>query len=103
MIPFSSLSLAAAPGFADYLGFLGGLSHRNDIGAGLAQTLAPALVVLIFFGVAMGVINREDYNHTPLTTGLAVELQLASYNRQTALALKGSVYLIVSVASCCIH
>ncbi|KAL1408466.1 hypothetical protein Q8F55_005278 [Vanrija albida] len=83
LIPFSSLSLAAAPGFAEYLGFLGHLAYRNDIGAGLAQTLVPAIVVFIFFGVALGVINR-----------LAVELRLASYTRQTALALKGSVYLI---------
>jgi len=45
--------MAGAPDVVKFLPFLGRLSSRDDLGAGLATTLVPALAATLFIAVAL--------------------------------------------------
>ncbi|QRW26899.1 hypothetical protein RhiXN_01494 [Rhizoctonia solani] len=48
LIPVAGLALAGAPDFAHYLPFLTRLSGRDDLGASIATTVAPAITATLF-------------------------------------------------------
>jgi hypothetical protein len=47
VIPFSGLTVASAPGFAHYLHLLLPLERSDGFGAGVAEGLAPAIVLSV--------------------------------------------------------
>ncbi|CAE7207304.1 unnamed protein product [Rhizoctonia solani] len=58
LIPVIGLALAGAPDVAHYLPFLSRLSGRDDLGASIATTIAPALAATLLITLALLVINR---------------------------------------------
>lgn len=59
MIPIVGLSVATAPGFAHYLGFLRPLAESDGFGSGMAQGFVPALAITLVIGLAVFAITRE--------------------------------------------
>jgi hypothetical protein len=59
VIPFLGLSVASAPGFAHYLGFLEPLERINGLGAGVAEGLVPALVLTLAVESIVVLTQRE--------------------------------------------
>ncbi|KAJ1310485.1 hypothetical protein OPQ81_007218 [Rhizoctonia solani] len=58
LIPVAGLALAGAPDVAHYLPFLTRLSGRDDLGASIATTIAPALAATLFITIALLMVNR---------------------------------------------
>ena len=58
VIPFVGLTVASAPGFAHYLGFLKPL-QGNGFGAGFVEGFVPALVMALVGGLAVTATNRK--------------------------------------------
>ncbi|CAE6471377.1 unnamed protein product [Rhizoctonia solani] len=61
LIPVAGLALAGAPDVVHHLPFLSGLSGRNDLGAAIATTIAPALAATLFIILALLMINRATH------------------------------------------
>ncbi|KAG9103614.1 hypothetical protein FRC06_009388, partial [Ceratobasidium sp. 370] len=88
LIPVAGLALAGAPDVAHFLPFLERLSNRNDLGAGLATTLAPAVAATLFISVALMVVN-----YAARYTG-AISVSAARFR-----AFKATFYVFVFVAT----
>lgn len=59
MVPFFGLTVASAPGFAHYLGFLQTLADSDGLGSGVAEGLVPAIALSLVIGLAILAINRK--------------------------------------------
>ncbi|KDQ20481.1 hypothetical protein BOTBODRAFT_308811 [Botryobasidium botryosum FD-172 SS1] len=56
-IPVTGLALAGAPEYAHHVPILSELAKRNDLVAGVATTLAPALAAALFITIAIGIVH----------------------------------------------
>ncbi|KAH9835893.1 uncharacterized protein C8Q71DRAFT_870275, partial [Rhodofomes roseus] len=57
LTPVAALFLSTAPDFAHYFPFLTPLNEGKQFGAGIATTLVPALVVILFIGVILKIVT----------------------------------------------
>lgn len=64
VIPLLGLSVASAPGFAHYLGFLAPLERINGLGAGVAEGLVPAFVLALAVATIVVLPQRERELHS---------------------------------------
>ncbi|CAE6437914.1 unnamed protein product [Rhizoctonia solani] len=88
LIPVAGLALAGAPDFAHYLPFLTRLSGRDDLGASIATTVAPAITATLFITVGLLVINRASRFSGP-----------ASVSAEKLRAFKATFYVLTFVAT----
>jgi hypothetical protein len=100
VIPFLGLSVASAPGFAHYLGFLAPLERINGLGAGVAEGLIPALVLSLAVASVV-VLTQRECERIPCarlmkSSGFARHARCISAATQSALAYKATFWLIVS-------
>jgi hypothetical protein len=58
VIPIVGLTVASAPGFAHYLGFLRPLVESDGFGSGVAQGLVPAIALTLLIGLSVLLITR---------------------------------------------
>ncbi|QRV86749.1 short transient receptor potential channel 7 [Ceratobasidium sp. AG-Ba] len=73
-VPVVGLALAGAPDVVHFLPFLARLSDRDDLGAALATTFAPAIAVTLFITVALLVVNYAA-KHTGAVSVSAARLR----------------------------
>ena len=59
VVPFLGLTVATAPGFAHFLGFLKPLARSDGFGSGVAEGLAPALALILTTCLAVFATDRE--------------------------------------------
>ncbi|CUA72197.1 Short transient receptor potential channel 7 [Rhizoctonia solani] len=88
LIPVAGLALAGAPDVAHYLPFLSGLSGRDNLGASIATTVAPALAATLFIVLALLVVNRAARFSGP-----------ASISAERLRTFKATFYMLTFVAT----
>ena len=66
------LALADSPDVAHHLTFLMPLVDQNNIGTGLAVTLVPALMAILFASIGVFIVHRESLFLKPSTSRLIV-------------------------------
>ncbi|KAG8689807.1 hypothetical protein FRC11_000472, partial [Ceratobasidium sp. 423] len=88
LIPVVGLALAGAPDVARYLPFLTRLSGRNDLGASIATTVAPALAATLFIVLALLMVNRAARFSGP-----------ASVSGERLRSFKATFYVLTFVAT----
>lgn len=59
VVPFVGLTIATAPGFAHYFGFLRPLAESDGFGAGVVEGLVPAIALTLAMGGAVFAITRR--------------------------------------------
>jgi hypothetical protein len=59
VVPFTGLTIATAPVIAHYLTILRPIANSNGFGAGVAESLVPAIGLPPMFGSAVFAIGRE--------------------------------------------
>lgn len=103
MLPFIGLSVATAPGFAHYLGFLRPLAESDGFGSGMAQGFVPAIAIALAIGLAVLAITRKlaasPFRNKSLPGGFARQTKIVSRTRQRALAYHGTFYFTVNCFS----
>lgn len=77
VVPIVGLSVASAPGFAHYLGFLKPFAQSNGVGSGVIEGLVPALVLIMATSLAVYAVNRAF----PVTPGLTCRPGKTSQDR----------------------
>lgn len=60
VVPFIGLTVASAPGFAHYLGFLRPLADPDGFGSGVAQGLVPVIAITLVLGLAVFTITSPS-------------------------------------------
>ncbi|CAE6431762.1 unnamed protein product [Rhizoctonia solani] len=88
LIPVAGLGLAGAPDIAHYLPFLARLSGKDNLGASIATTIAPAIAATLFIAIALLAVNRAARLSGP-----------ASISAERLRAFKATFYVLTFVAT----
>lgn len=105
MTAVAGLALGTAPDVGHYIPFLGALSNTNQLAAGIATSLAPALAATLFISIALLAVNckspdissETNYTH-PKSLAIGPFNTSVSLSQSRARVFKSTFYIFTLIA-----